>query len=137
VHIPHLDTVHKVCMYLGHLFFICRSWLYICCLYCKPTMCDCYSAPDSGANVSVCLCRSVCVCLSMIMSLELHVHSSQIFVHVTYDHGSVLLWRRSDMLRISGFVDDVICAHKPRLLSVATQLRHSSHAALGLVINGM
>jgi len=46
-----------------------------------------------------------------------------------------LLWRRSDT---SGFVDDVISAHKPkpRLHDVAAQLRHSSHAALGLAING-
>jgi len=27
---------------------------------------------------------------------------------VTYDHGSVFLWRRSDTLCTSGFVDDVI-----------------------------
>jgi len=36
----------------------------------------------------------------------------QIFVHVTYGCGSVLLWQRGDMLRISGFVNDVIFAHK-------------------------
>jgi len=40
------------------------------------------------------------------------------------------------MLRTSGFMDDVIYAHKPRLLDVAAQLRRSSHAALGFVING-
>jgi len=34
----------------------------------------------------------------------------QIFVHVTCGHGSVLLWRRSDMLH-SSFMDDVIFAH--------------------------
>jgi len=60
---------------------------------------------------------SVCmyVCLSAITSPELNVRSSPIFVHVfLYGGGSVLLWRRprrSDMLRISGFVDDVIFAH--------------------------
>jgi len=31
-------------------------------------------------------------------------------------------------------MDDVISAHKPRLLDVAAQLRRSSHAALGVVI---
>jgi len=36
----------------------------------------------------------------------------QIFMRVTYGRGSVLLWRRSDTLRISGFADDVIFAHK-------------------------
>jgi len=47
----------------------------------------------------------------------------QIFVHVTYGRGSVLLWRLSEALRISGFVDDVISAHKPKLLDVAARLR--------------
>jgi len=32
----------------------------------------------------------------------------------------------------SGFMDDVIFAHKPRLFDVATQLKRSAHAALGL-----
>jgi len=65
-------------------------------------------------SVSVCLsvCVFVCVCLSTIISPELHIQSSPIFVHVTYGRGSVLLWRSSDTLGISGFVDDVIFAHK-------------------------
>ena len=55
------------------------------------------------------------------------------FLHVIYGRGSVLLWRRSDTLRISGFMDDVISAHKLRLLDVAARLRQGgSHAALGL-----
>ena len=33
-------------------------------------------------------------------------------------------------------MDDVIFSHKPMLLDVAAQLRRSSHAALGLAING-
>jgi len=53
-------------------------------------------------------------------------------MHVTYGRGSVFLWRRSDTLCTSGFVDDVIFAHKPRLLDVAAQLKRSAHAALGL-----
>jgi len=83
-------------------------------------------------SVSVCLC--VCVCLSAIISSELHVRSSPIFVHVTYGRGSVLLWR-SDTLSTSGFMDDVIFAHKPRLLDVVAQLKRSAHAALGLAIS--
>jgi len=55
-------------------------------------------------------------------------------VHVAYGHGSVL-WRRSDMLCTSGFMDDVTFAHKPRLLDVAAQLKRSAHAALGLAIS--
>jgi len=39
-------------------------------------------------------------------------------VHVTCGRCSVLLWRRSDTLCTSGFIDDVIFARKPRLLDV-------------------
>jgi len=70
-------------------------------------------------SVSVCLC----VCLPAIISQDLHVRSSPIFVRVTYGCGSDLIWRRSDMLRISGFVDDVIFAHQLILLDVAVRLR--------------
>jgi len=85
--------------------------------------------------MSVSVCLSVCVCLSAIISSVLHVRSSPIFVHVTYGRGSVLRWRRSDTLCTSGFMDDVIFAHKPRLLEVAAQLKRSAHAALSLAIN--
>ena len=47
---------------------------------------------------------------------------TKISVHVTYGRGWVLLWRRSDASCTSGFVDDVMFAHKPRLLDVAAQL---------------
>jgi len=56
----------------------------------------------------VCLSVCLCVCLSMIISSELHVRSSSNFMHVTYGRGSVLLWRRSDTLCTSCFMDDVI-----------------------------
>ena len=83
-------------------------------------------------SVSVCLC--VCVCLSAIISSELHVRSSPVFVHVSCWRGSVLC-QRSDTFRISGFMDDVIFAHKLRLLNVAARLRQwasHSHTALSL-----
>jgi len=72
--------------------------------------------------MSVSVCLSLCVCLSAIISSERHVRSSPIFKRVTCGRGSVLLWRRSDMLRISGFIGDVIFAHKLRLLDVAARL---------------
>ena len=55
-------------------------------------------------------------------------------VHVSYGRGSVLFWRRGDTLCISGFMDDVIFAQKPRLLGVAAQLKRSAYAlrSLGL-----
>jgi len=47
----------------------------------------------------------------------------QIFMHVNYGRGSILISRRNDTLRISCFVDDVKFAHKLRLLDVAARLR--------------
>jgi len=61
----------------------------------------------------------------------------QIFVHVTYGLDSVLLWRIVIVIRYVtlGFMDDVIFAHKQRLLDIDAQLKRSAHAALGLAIN--
>ena len=73
-------------------------------------------------TVSVCVSVSVCACLYASISLEIRVRSLPIFVHVTYGRGSVLIWRRCDMLCTSGFIDDVIIAHEPRQLNVAAQL---------------
>jgi len=79
----------------------------------------------------------VCACVSVRDHYLRHCTSDlhQMFVHVTYGRGSVLLRRRSDTLCTSGFMDDVIFAHKPRLLDVAAQLKLSAHAAMGLAIN--
>ena len=72
--------------------------------------------------ISVSVCLSVCVCVFVCTrSYLLRNYTSdlhQFFVHVTYGRGSVLLWRHSDTLCTSGFMDDVIFAHKPRLLDV-------------------
>jgi len=84
-------------------------------------------------NLSVCLRVFFCP-QSYLRNYTSDLH--HFFVRVTYGRDSVLLWRRSDMLRTFGFMNDVISAHKPRLLGVAAQLRRSSHAALGLAING-
>ena len=93
-----------------------------------------YSAPDRGAEyINYCdervRCLSVCVCVcvrvfvcprSYILDSTSDLH--QIFVRVTSGHISVVLWRRSDTLCTSGFMDDFIFAHKPRLLDVVAQL---------------
>ena len=68
----------------------------------------------------------VCVCVCPRSYLRNYTKFS---VHVTYGRCSILLWRRSDMLCTFGFVDDVMFAHEPRLLDVATQLKRSAHAA--------
>jgi len=53
-----------------------------------------------------------------------------------YVRCSIFLWRRSDTLCISGFMDDAMFAHKPRLLDVATQLKYSAHAVAGQRTHG-
>jgi len=73
--------------------------------------------------MSVSVCLSVCV--SACFSVHGHIFRTacpiftKVFVRVTYGRGSFLLWRHSDTLCVSGFMDDVIFAHKPRLLDEA------------------
>jgi len=61
---------------------------------------------------------SVSVCLCMCLSVYNHISGTTLpiftkfFVHVTNGRGLVLIWRHSDTLHISGFMDDVIFAHK-------------------------
>jgi len=68
--------------------------------------------------VCVCVWVSVCVCLSVrdhLVGTKRPIFAN-FFAHVTYGRGSVLLWRRSDMLCTSGFMDDVIsqgCSTSP------------------------
>ena len=82
-------------------------------------------------TVSVCVC--VCVCLRDHIFGTTRAIFTNFFLHFTYGRGSVLLRQRSDTLLISGFMEDVIFAHKPSLLDVAARLRQrGSHAALGL-----
>ena len=62
---------------------------------------------------SIVLSVSVCVRVSVCLSVGDHIFGATcpiftIFVRVTYGRGSVLLWRRCDMLRISGFTYDVM-----------------------------
>ena len=38
------------------------------------------------------------------------------------------------MLCTSGLMDDVVFAHKPRLLDITAQLKCSAHTALGLAV---
>ena len=87
-----------------------------------------YSAPKSGARSRpIVMSASVCLC---VFAVRDHIFGitrpifTKFFMHVTRGRGSVLLWWPSDMLRISGFVDDVIFAHKVMgLLDVAARLR--------------
>jgi len=80
------------------------------------------------------------VCVSVCLSVHGHIFGkirpifTKIFLHVTYGRGSVRIGQRSDMLCISGFMDDVTFARKPRLLDVAAQTKRSAHATSGLAI---
>ena len=79
--------------------------------------------------MSVSVCVFVCLSASSKYTSDLY----QIFVHVTYGRGSVLLWLRCDTLCTSGFMDDVILADKPRQVNVATQLMEAQPTcSLGL-----
>ena len=80
-------------------------------------------------SVYVCLC----VCLPACPQ-ELHVRSSPSFLCML--PMAVARSTSGDMLCTSGFMDDIIFAHKPRLLDAAAQLKRSAHAALDLAING-
>ena len=74
---------------------------------------------------------TVSVYLSVYERAYLQKYTSSLnyfFVHDTSGRGSVLLWRRSDMLCTSGFMDDVMFANKPRLLDVAAQLKRTQQA---------
>jgi len=55
-------------------------------------------------SMSVCLFHHT-LNMSAMISSQLHVLSSpNFFVHVSYGCGSVLLWRRNDMLCASGLI---------------------------------
>jgi len=79
------------------------------------------------------------VCVSVFVCLRSYLRNytsdlNQILVHATYGRDSVRLWRRSDTLCTSGFMYDVMFAHEPRLLEVATQSKRSAHAASDLAV---
>ena len=95
----------------------------------------CHSAPDRGAEYCD---ERVCLSLPVCLSVRDHIFETtrpiftKFLTRVTYGHGSVLLWQRSDMLRTSGFMDDVIFAHRPRQLDVAAQAKTQCTRSLGL-----
>jgi len=72
---------------------------------------------------------SECSCVrDHIFGTTRHKNYTKIFVHATYGRGSVLIWWRSDMLRASSFMDDVISAHKP----IPARRRRTAEAQLTL-----
>ena len=94
---------------------------------------------ESGVLWWACLLvyMSVCPCVSLSESIspELQVRTSPTFCACyLWPWLGLPLWRRSDMLCISAFMDDVIFAHEPRFLDVAAQLKRRARAAMGLAI---
>jgi len=82
---------------------------------------------------------SFCLCVFVCSSLHDHIFRTTSGLHKFFCVLPVAMawsWQRSDTLRTFSIMDDVIFAHKPRLLDIATKLRCSSHAALGLAVNG-
>ena len=80
------------------------------------------------------VCLSVCVCC---LSVRDHIFGTTrpIFANFLCMLSMAMARSTSDTSCISGFIDDVVFAHKPRLFDVAAQLKRSAHAALGLAIN--
>ena len=93
-------------------------------------------------SVSVCMyvCLSVYVCVCLSVRDHIFGTTRPIFTNFTCmlpvavarsSSGGVVICRVLPVLRY-----DVMSAHNPRRFDVAAQLRRSSHAALGLAING-
>ena len=86
-------------------------------------------------TVSVCVCLSR-VCMFVGPRSYLQKYTSDLyhfFAHVTCGGGLILLWRRRDTLCTSGFMGDVILAHKARQLNVSAHLMEAQPTcSLGL-----
>jgi len=84
--------------------------------------CEVFTTPPLIGSAEYCderACLSVSVCVSVCLSVHDHIFETTLPIFTKFFLcmlpirpwlGS--LWRRSDMLRISGFMDDVIFAHK-------------------------
>jgi len=66
------------------------------------------------------VCLFVCF-LSAGVSRKAHGQTSPNFMHAAYGRVSVLLWRRCDSLRTSGFGDDVMFSHNDQIESVTAE----------------
>ena len=73
------------------------------------TVCENRCVVEKYCDEYVSVCLSVCLCVCPRGYLQNHTRDlCQIFVHVAYGRGSVLLRRRCDTLCTSGFVDDIM-----------------------------
>jgi len=131
------------------LVCVVRQWMHVGCMdYKQSEKSIAKSSSQKSSNIIIVIITppptaepSIVMSVSICLSVRDHISGTTCLTftkfcgHVTYGRGSVLLWRRSDTLCTSGFTDNVMFAHKPRLLGVAAQLKRSAHAASGLAIN--
>jgi len=99
--------------------------------------------PPLIGEQSIVMSVSVFLCLCVCLSVGDHIFGTTrpIFTNILCMLPMAVappppLWQRSDdMLCTSGFMDDVIFAHKPRLFDVAAHPKRSAYAVLGLATN--
>lgn len=71
-----------------------------------------YFSPKRGANYcDDYVCLFVCMSFHLSVCLLAYLKNQMAKIHVGYGYGSILLWQLCDMLRTSGFVDDVTVPH--------------------------
>ena len=83
---------------------ICVRWTFILVI-----------SPGRGRGVycDLRVCMSVCLSVRSHISKIICPNFTEFSVHATCGHGSILLWRQCNMLRISGLVmDNVMFSHK-------------------------
>jgi len=96
-------------LYFVHVFSLQSLYVYQqCCVFTPPPT----GERSIVMSVSVCLCLSMCafVCLSVrdhTFGITRPIFAS-FFTLVTCGRAQVVLWRRSDVLRTSGVMDDVM-----------------------------
>ena len=95
----------------GVVFVFFLTWGHFACVRVSCRYCEFfgyYFAPGRGVKY-----RNEHVCMSFRSHLSKTTRQkfTKFSVHVSCDHGLVLRWRQGNMLRISGFVDDIMSAH--------------------------
>ena len=101
---------------------------------------DCLVTPPQIVEQSIVMSVSVCLCVFVCPRSYLWNYTSALHQTFFVHELPIAVARSSSggvvrFLCTSGFTDDVIFAHEPRLLDVAAQLKRSAHAALRLAMN--
>jgi len=70
--------------------------------------------------------ESVCLSVVLYASIGLLPNFTKFAVHVVHGRGAVLVWRRHNTLRTSGFVDNAISSYDGRVTLSGFQLLFSN-----------